>query len=106
MGSDGTHEAQAREGQEADVSDPYKRERRLGRWFVSRHITREYRCFEARKQVQDTVLIVDVRHDWNADRIEFLGIGEHFEIVPDGMVVPEYRPVIEGDSVRWEVVGP
>lgn len=84
------------------MADPYKRDRRLGRWMVSREISDDYRTMEARKKVQDTVLVLDVRYEFMSGSFEFLGLSEHFDIAPEGELVPLYRPVIEGDLVRWE----
>jgi hypothetical protein len=86
------------------MSDPYKRDRRLGRWFVS---GREMAAYPGHLEaIQRSVVILDIKRDWSADRVEFVGRCEQFEIVPEGEEIPLYRPHVLAGEVRWEVPPP
>lgn len=84
------------------MSDPYKRDRRLGRWYLSAKEQMEYPGIVEAIQPHVTIL-----RAWPAmihDRLEFMGRSPDFEIVEEGCEVPLYRPVIEGDKCRWELM--
>lgn len=94
------------------MSDPYKRDRRMGRWKVTRDMLLDYRHCEELKKVQSEVLIVGTNYDIMTNVVEFHGISEHFDIVPEGNIVPWYKPILgfkvfphSGISVlRWEKI--
>lgn len=86
------------------MSDPYKRDRRLGRWFVS---GQEMAQYPGRlEEIQRGVVILDIRRDWSHDRVEYIGRSDQFEIVPEGEEVPLYRPHVLAGEVRWETAAP
>lgn len=77
------------------MGDPYKRDRRLGRWFVSgRHPIGDADAL----LLQRDVIIRDVRSDHMNDRLEYVGQSEHFEIVPPGDVIPFYVPIVHVEN--------
>lgn len=86
------------------MSDPYRRDRRLGRWFISALQEREYPGIL--QHIQDTVLVLRAWPELTRDRTEFLGRGEQFDIVDEGDQVPQYQPRIVDERVEWHRIGP
>jgi hypothetical protein len=86
------------------MSDPYKRNMRKGRWKVARDILLDVRYHRFVKAVQDEVIIIGTDYDIMTDIVNFQGLSEHFEIVPEGNVIPQYVPIAEGRKIRWEKV--
>lgn len=89
------------------TEDPYKRDKRRGRWTVHRPLL--LTDAEAALAIQRDVVIVDTRYDVMTDSIVFTGYGEAFEIVEPQFVTPEYRPVLERTAAgcrlkSWEPV--
>lgn len=88
------------------MADPYKRDRRLGRWFVSGAEMAEYPG--RLQEIQDHVLILRAVPAFMNDACEFMGRSPEFDIVPEGDEVPLYRPVmlpvIAGGGMKWERV--
>lgn len=70
------------------MTDPYKRHRRLGRWYIG-HTTLEDN-YDALMLIQRQALIIEVNYDWSCDRRRFLGQFEAFDIVEQGCIVPVY----------------
>lgn len=84
------------------MSDPYKRDMRLGAWRVSAQELREYPD-TLLAEIQKHVVILDASREWRYDGHKFIGRSEHFDIVPEDEEIPIYRPVIENDVFqRWE----
>ncbi len=82
------------------MGDPYKRDRRLGRWFIS---GREMVSYPGRlEDIQRHVVILRAIPGYTHDRNEFVGRSPAFEIVPEGEEIPLYRPIVEGEAVTWE----
>jgi hypothetical protein len=81
------------------MPDPYKRDRRLGRWFISGREQAQYPGIL--QHIQDTVLILRAYPAMMRDCLEFMGRGEQFDIVEEGEIVPEYVPRIVDERVEW-----
>jgi hypothetical protein len=82
------------------MADPYKRDRRLGRWFIS---GQEMHAYPGRlEEIQRHVVILRAAPAFTADRVEFMGRSPDFEIVEDGYEIPIYSPVVSSDGVKWE----
>lgn len=81
------------------MTDPYKRDRRLGRWFITGQQETAYPG--VLQQIQDTVLILRAWPEIMRDRVEFFGRGPQFDIVEVGELIPEYVPTIMDDRVEW-----
>jgi len=85
--------------------DPYKRDRRLGRWFVNE---REVWAVPSLiDEIQQHATVLQATPSTIKRAIEFIGRSEHFDIVGPGDVIPEYRPIFEAGpagmtSFRWE----
>lgn len=94
------------------MSDPYKRDQRKGRWMVDADLLRDYRHFEINKLIQSQALICETEYHLQRNVMEFMGISEHFDVVPEVNLIPLYRPVIITErgaidlryTVRWERV--
>jgi hypothetical protein len=81
------------------MADPYKRDRRLGRWFLS---GREMREYPGRlEDIQRHVVILRAEPGCMSDRIEFMGRSPDFDIVEEGSKIPLYCPVVVADGVKW-----
>jgi hypothetical protein len=80
--------------------DPYKRDRRLGRWVISGKRYMEQAGL--RMIIQRDVEIVHMAHHGVWDAVECIGRGPQFDIVEEGDVIPEYRPSFDGVTVTWE----
>lgn len=81
------------------MSDPYKRDRRLGRWKVSQRELVEYPGrVEA---IQRHVTILKASPAWEYDGTDFLGRCPSFEIVEEGDEIPLYVPTITREGVSW-----
>lgn len=80
--------------------DPYRRDRRIGRWVLPRD-TFDYGNYEGAKAVQDSVLVLRAMPDFATDSIEFIGICPQFDPVPEGETVPSYRADITAHGVLW-----
>jgi hypothetical protein len=73
----------------ADMGDPYKRDRRLGRVSV----WREY-LEEVGPILQREMLLVGLVPDWSRDALTYTGTHPSFEIVPQGCEIPRYTIVL------------
>lgn len=86
------------------MTDPYKRDRRIGRWFITDQQQRAYPGIL--QHIQDSVLVLRAWPEMTRDRIEFMGRGPQFDVVDEGDLVPEYIPRIVDERVEWTRVGP
>jgi hypothetical protein len=85
------------------MSDPYKRNRRLGAWRISAHALAEYPG--SLEEIQKHVVILDALREWRYDGHKFIGRSEHFDVVEEGEIIPLYRPILENEVFqRWERV--
>lgn len=88
------------------MADPYKRDRRIGRWRATEEVLLDPRSHAAIIKLQGTVVVLSAKSDWPTRTVEFAGISEHFDIVSDGAIPPLYNPVFtEGDGgigIRWQ----
>lgn len=83
------------------MSDPYKRDMRLGAWRVTAKELMEYPGKLA--EIQKHVVILAASREWRFDGHKFIGRSEHFDIVPEGDEIPIYRPILDGEVFqRWE----
>lgn len=81
------------------MSDPYKRDRRIGRWIVPGTEMSKYPG--VLKHIQDTVVILHAQHMVMMDAKEFIGRGEQFDISEEGELIPLYDWRIVDDRVEW-----
>lgn len=87
------------------TADPYKRDRRLGRWRLTRKAQEDYAGDYLLQRIQDSVLILRAVPAMLSDEIEFLGRGAQFDVVGEGEIVPTYLPYVHGDgSVEWRKI--
>lgn len=82
--------------------DPYLRHRRLGRWTMRQPDLEDMDWWIA-QVIQATIFVLDVQRDYMRDTVSFVGRGGAFDIVPEGVAIPEYVPRFEADgSVKWD----
>lgn len=81
--------------------DPYRRDRRLGRWLLSGRQLAEYPGIVETIQHNGNVVILRAAPAYFTDRIEFMGRSPDFAVIDEGEEIPLYEPLVEGDSVTW-----
>lgn len=82
------------------MADPYKRDRRLGRWVISGMEMAEYPG--RLEEIQRGAVILRAEPMFVRDAMQFIGRSPDFDITEDGEEVPLYRPHVENNSVKWE----
>lgn len=75
------------------AADPYQWHRRLGRWRIARTFIEDWPG--AIWELQKLAIIMQADPRWYADDIEYIGISEHFAIVPQGVEIPLYGVAVK-----------
>ena len=79
--------------------DPYRRDRRLGRWMIS---GKRY-MYQVGLQMaiqRDTEIIRMAPHIF-ADVVECIGRGPQFDITEEGAEIPLYEVGFNGHAISW-----
>lgn len=80
------------------MADPYRRDRRLGRWSLGWSFIEDWRT--AVMLIQAQAIILEARYSGSRDQIEYFGQCEHFDIVERGIEAPYYDLEIDAPP-KW-----
>ncbi len=80
--------------------------KRVGRFEVSEKLIWDIINGKGNTQLFEGMIPVDVKRDMMRSKVEYICSGPMFDEVPEGQIIPMYRPVFDdGKSVpRWELV--
>jgi len=90
------------------MGDPYRRDRRLGRWAIDRRSMLDEWDDAALLLVQREVVIVWADREFAQDRQAFIGRAPFFEIVPYGAEIPTYEAKVLREqnravAIEWRI---
>lgn len=81
------------------------KDRRLGRFKVTGLFMAGAQNGEG-MNLFNGMIVLDCRHEWTQDFVEYVAWNPQFERVPEGQIIPEYRATLYSDRgwPRWEKV--
>lgn len=74
--------------------------KQLGKFVLDANLIRENpgTCFA----ILSTVIPIRAEHLYWCDKIEYQAISHSFDVLEAGMIMPEYKAIVEGQFIRWE----
>lgn len=74
---------------------------RIGKFYLPIELIKDEDSFDTVREILGETVIVRAECLYAQGRIEYTAICQHFDLVPEGSIVPEYDVMISSDKAKF-----